>query len=77
MVQGLSVLKAPSKVCKGCLIGKQQRDTFPKESTWRASQILQLIHADICGPITPSPIATRGILSVLSMISVEKLGVSS
>ena len=53
MVQGLSVLKAPSKVCKGCLIGKQQRDTFPKESTWRASQILQLIHADICGPITP------------------------
>ncbi|CAL8162095.1 unnamed protein product [Prunus armeniaca] len=22
-------------------------------STWRASQILQLVHADICGPITP------------------------
>lgn len=53
MVQGLSVLKAPSKVCEGCLIGKQQIDSFPKESTWRASQILQLIHADICGPITP------------------------
>ena len=53
MVQGLSILKAPSKVCGGCLIGKQQRDPFLKESTWRASQILQLVHADICGPITP------------------------
>ena len=37
MVQGLPVLKAPLKVCEGCLIGKQQRNPFPKESTWRAS----------------------------------------
>ena len=53
MVQGLSVLIALSKVYEGCLIGKQHRDPFPKESTWITSQILQLVHADICRPITP------------------------
>ncbi|KAJ8628560.1 hypothetical protein MRB53_021883 [Persea americana] len=53
MVKGLPQLKTPSKVCKDCLVGKQHGNSFPKVSTWRASQILQLIHADICGPITP------------------------
>jgi hypothetical protein len=54
MVNGLPQLKTPSKICKDCLAGKQQRDPFPKAATWRASQILQLIHADICGPISPA-----------------------
>lgn len=34
-------------------MGKQQRDPFPKKSNWRASQALQLIYVDICGPIKP------------------------
>lgn len=38
---------------KFCLKGKQHRDPIPKRSTWRASQRLELIHAYICGPITP------------------------
>lgn len=53
MVDGLPHVKSPSRLCKDCLVGKQQRDSFPKKSTWRASQILQLVHADICGPIKP------------------------
>ena len=53
MVSGLSELKAPSKLCKDCMVGKQQRDPFPKKSTWKASRRLQLVHADICGPIKP------------------------
>lgn len=35
------------------MVGKQHRDPIPKKSLWRASQRLQLVHADICGPITP------------------------
>ena len=38
---------------RGLFVGKQQRFSFPRKSTWRASQILQLVHADICGPIKP------------------------
>ena len=36
-----------------CLVGKQQRFSFPRKSTWRASQILQLVHVDIYEPIKP------------------------
>ena len=53
MVTGLPCLKAESQVCEDCLVGKQHRDSFPPESSWRAPEILQLVHADICGPITP------------------------
>ena len=53
MVRGLPQLKASSKVCTDCMVGKQHRDAIPKRSLWRASQRLQLVHADICGPIKP------------------------
>ncbi|KAL4560614.1 hypothetical protein LXL04_032767 [Taraxacum kok-saghyz] len=36
-----------------CVRGKQHREIIPKESKWRATKQLQLIHLDICGPITP------------------------
>ena len=52
-MNGLPQLKSPLRLCKDCLVGKQQRYSFPRKSTWRASQILQLVHADICGPIKP------------------------
>jgi transposase InsO family protein len=34
-------------------MGKQHKDPISKRSTWRATQKLQLIHADICDPISP------------------------
>lgn len=40
-------------VCKGCALGKQHRKTFPQGKRKRESQIGELIHADLCGPITP------------------------
>ena len=54
MVEGLPLLKPPSMLCKDCLVGKQHRDSFPMRSSWIASQILQLVHANICGPIKPA-----------------------
>ncbi|KAL4565728.1 hypothetical protein LXL04_029831 [Taraxacum kok-saghyz] len=53
MVKGLPILKASSKLCIQCVEGKQSRDKFQRSSTWRATQPLQLIHSEICGPITP------------------------
>ncbi|KAM1882749.1 hypothetical protein ACFX13_004199 [Malus domestica] len=40
MVEGLPKLKASQKVCEDCLVGKHHRDSFPRESMWRASKIL-------------------------------------
>lgn len=53
LVKGLPHIDSYKKVCENCLVGKQKRESFPKKSSWRASKNLQLIHADICGPITP------------------------
>ncbi|CAL9013344.1 unnamed protein product [Prunus brigantina] len=51
MVHGLPHLEQMSVVCDGCMQGKQHRDSFPLESTWRASKPLELVHTDICGPM--------------------------
>jgi hypothetical protein len=53
MVKGLPHLHESSTVCTVCMTGKQHREFIPRKSMWRATQKLQLIHADICGPITP------------------------
>ena len=54
MVKGLPNLRDESRVCTVCNIGKQQRGKFPKKSKWRATEKLELIHSDLCGPITPT-----------------------
>nr|GEV11162.1 hypothetical protein [Tanacetum cinerariifolium] len=54
MVKGLDQTDHPNQVCEGCLFGKHARSSFSKEATSRAKKPLQLIHTDLCGPITPS-----------------------
>jgi transposase InsO family protein len=54
MVKGLPKFKGSQTVCEDCLKRRQHRDPFPSESSWRASTTLQLVHANICGPINPS-----------------------
>lgn len=54
MVIGLPQISSPSsKVCEECCVGKQHRESFQKGKAWRASAPLELVHSDICGPITP------------------------
>ena len=38
-------------VCEGYIYGKQSRKPFPIGKAWRASNYLELIHADLCGPM--------------------------
>lgn len=40
------------EICTGCLMAKQARKHKSKKSTFSAKQTLELIHADLCGPIT-------------------------
>lgn len=53
MVNRLPSLKVSKKLCIECLTDKQHRDSMPKKSFWRASNKLQLVHADVCEPIKP------------------------
>jgi hypothetical protein len=37
-----------------CLAGKQRRTPFPQKAKYRAEEPLELVHADLCGAITPA-----------------------
>ena len=50
MVKGLPSIDQID-VYEGCVYGKQTRRAFPTNRAWRASKPLELIYADICGPM--------------------------
>ena len=39
-------------ICTACLQGKQHRDSFPQEASFRASTALPLVPMDLSGPMT-------------------------
>ena len=39
------------KNCEGCALGKQTRNPFSKNTKEPATEILDLAHSDVCGPI--------------------------
>ncbi|GJX91101.1 putative RNA-directed DNA polymerase [Tanacetum coccineum] len=53
LVHGLKAIEKPDALCKGCLEGKQTRNPYPTQTLYKAKERLELIHADICGPISP------------------------
>lgn len=55
LVEGLTldVLK-DFGVCPSCILGKHKRTAFPTDGATRATDILGLVHTDICGPLPKS-----------------------
>nr|GEV98363.1 retrovirus-related Pol polyprotein from transposon TNT 1-94 [Tanacetum cinerariifolium] len=51
MVKGLPIIKKREHTCEGCPLGKQARKSFPVAQAKRAEEKLELVHADICGPM--------------------------
>lgn len=54
LVFGIPSIKIEKEMCSPCLLGKQVRKSFPQSTSYRAKGILELVHRDLCGPITPS-----------------------
>ena len=54
LVVGVPQVTGNKRVCSSCLLGKQVRKTFPQATMYRANRALELVHGDLCGPITPS-----------------------
>ncbi|WVZ59800.1 LOW QUALITY PROTEIN: hypothetical protein U9M48_009898 [Paspalum notatum var. saurae] len=54
MVRGLPQIEHVDQVCDSCLAGKQRRLAFPTEAKYRAAHKLELVHGDLCGPVTPT-----------------------
>lgn len=53
LVRGLPLLSQVEQVCDACLAGKQRRTLFPQKALGRSTEVLQLVHGDLCGPISP------------------------
>ncbi|KAJ3693375.1 hypothetical protein LUZ60_008855 [Juncus effusus] len=53
MVHGLPDMDYTASFCKSCVLDKHARVPFQKKARYRARGPLELVHTDICGPITP------------------------
>jgi transposase InsO family protein len=54
MVHGLPLVDEADRICEACLAGKHRRAPFPRQALNRAKDVLELVHADLCGPISPA-----------------------
>lgn len=65
LVIGVPHLNIEKQICVSCLLGKQTRQVFPQATAYRATRVLELIHGDLCGPITPNTLAGNKYVLVL------------
>ena len=47
MVYGLPEIPEVKQLCDSCLVGKHARQVFPKATSYRSSQALELLHTDL------------------------------
>jgi transposase InsO family protein len=53
MVEGMPEIDQVEQVCDGCMLAKQKRLPFPSQFAYRVTRQLDLVHGDLCGPISP------------------------
>ncbi|KAL7600300.1 hypothetical protein Lser_V15G23964 [Lactuca serriola] len=54
LVKGLPQFYHENQLCESCFVGKQTRKSFLTMTTYKAKRPLELVHGDLCGPITPT-----------------------
>jgi transposase InsO family protein len=54
MVRGLPNFDHMEQFYDVCVLTKQRRPPFPQQSSFRAKERLELVHGDLCGPVTPA-----------------------
>ena len=51
MVEGLPIIKNDHIECVVCALGKQHRNEFPNHEEKRQTELLELMHTNVCGPM--------------------------
>ena len=51
MVVGLLAIDVLHNPCESCIISKHKRNSFPNATTYRAQDLLELVHTNLCGPM--------------------------
>lgn len=65
LVLGIPMINIERETCQSCLLRKQTRQVFPQSTSFRATELLELVHGDLCGPISPSTAAKNRYIFVL------------
>ena len=66
MERRLPLIEKPDNRCEGCILGKQDRESFPSRKRIRAKTPLEIVHSDLCGPMqTPSLVGSHYILTFI------------
>nr|GEU79220.1 retrovirus-related Pol polyprotein from transposon TNT 1-94 [Tanacetum cinerariifolium] len=73
MVSDLPNIVPLERVCEGCVIGKQAKKPFLVGKSKRATQIPELIHVNLCGPMRTESLAGRIVKDVEVHIGKLKL----
>ena len=53
MVERMDFVKPEERksLSEGCIMGKQHRSPYPKSSSANATEVLEIVHSDVCGPM--------------------------
>jgi transposase InsO family protein len=66
----MSIEEAIGRLNVVCVLTKQSRLPFPQQSSFRAKERLELVHGDLCGPVTPAtPEGRRYFLLLIDNLS--------
>lgn len=57
LVNDMPLIDDVKNVCEVCQLGKSTRLPFPKIGAWRAKEKLELVHSDVCGPMSVSSLS--------------------
>ena len=57
------------QLCDVCVLTKQKRHSFPQQASFRAKERLELVHGDLCGPVTPVTPGQRYFLLLVDDLS--------
>lgn len=69
-MRGLPAVSQVDQLCEACLAGKHRRTPFPQQAQQRSLEPLQLLHGDLCGPISPpTPSGNRYFLLLVDVYS--------
>jgi hypothetical protein len=69
MVVGLPKVFPPKGVCKGYVLGKHHKTPFNSGKAWKAQNLLDQIHIDVCCINLPSLVGVRYILTFIDDFS--------
>ena len=69
MVVGLPKVLPPDEVCKGCVLGKHHQAPFDFGNAWHASNLLELLHNDLCYINKPPLVGASYVLTFIDDLS--------